>query len=928
MPGVLPSGVRFRCTLLAGVLASIAFAHAASAQPAPNEPPVNQQQQQPAADAPPPPQAVPSDPAPPPAPEVRTEADLRAEFGLPRATPAQTDCSSGLGFACAVATDAFAPRTPYGLSTWLDAAALRRLPVGDAMHDAVAGFALGASRDDAGILFGGATGTDNRWTIDGAPADNIRTGLVDTRVPLTFLEGIFVVAGGFSARDRASLGGTIDAQLVRGTPEHELRTDVWSSWTRYASRRPIAPGAYTVRRMTSDVGPDATVSLVATGPLGGTAWYAAGIAPSVMTSELRWEAGRLRDDDGDGIPDGLPGVVATSPISTIESTPSSWIVPVMARAGMTLGRHEVDATVIGHAAGDARYMALATQQSGGVDRTTITGDVIASWRARWADTELRAQLSWHRSARSESPRVRAAGGMPQLLSAYVPTSLADDPTLASACNDSSSADPAPTIPNCPVPFGLFASGGAGQLTDITGDRPSASVDATHRLGRHVVRAGATVEDARLVTESRFTSAVQLRSLFGDQITRRRFFDGECGERPTDPCDYAVRSELTYRTVYAAAYAEDTFAVREDLQINGGLRWELMWVGPRLHFSNQLAPRAGVVWDPLGGGRSRLWLSVGRTFAMLPTGLGPTVIQRDDIVDDFELMGDALGRTVTHGDVFSVADDTKPVEQNELSFGAEVALVGALRATAWGQGRYLRNGLETTPAGFTNPGNPGGGNGDLEAVRESEQIAVALEMAKPERIGIRAGVLWGRVVGTWTGMFDTFEGLNVLDTSAWNFNASNLHGPLPSDPGTRLFVEAAHHATVGPVALSVAARLTAASGRTRSVLANGVDGTIYLLPRGAAGRGPLTSQANARLAAEWSGYTVTLDLFNLFDRRTATDVDDVYSDDSVRPIEGGSYEDLVFLKTDSGRPAARRTAYQLPLAYQAPLSIALGVHKAF
>jgi hypothetical protein len=49
---------------------------------------------------------------------------------------------------------------------------------------------------------------------------------------------------------------------------------------------------------------------------------------------------------------------------------------------------------------------------------------------------------------------------------------------------------------------------------------------------------------------------------------------------------------------------------------------------------------------------------------------------------------------------------------------------------------------------------------------------------------------------------------------------------------------------------------------------------------------------------------------------------------VRPIEGGSYADLVFLKTDTGQAAHRRTAFQLPLAFQAPLSVSLGVHKAF
>ena len=68
--------------------------------------------------------------------------------------------------------------------------------------------------------------------------------------------------------------------------------------------------------------------------------------------------------------------------------------------------------------------------------------------------------------------------------------------------------------------------------------------------------------------------------------------------------------------------------------------------------------------------------------------------------------------------------------------------------------------------------------------------------------------------------------------------------------------------------------------------------------------------------------------NLFDRRDVTNLDEIYSDDLVRPISGGSASDLVFLKSEDGSAAHRRTAFQLPLAYQAPLSAALGVHKAF
>ncbi|HEX8108953.1 MAG TPA: hypothetical protein VF516_14575, partial [Kofleriaceae bacterium] len=215
------------------------------------------------------------------APAARTEnprdvfglppAQVKAEnprdvFNLPRA-PAAPSCDDGLDFGCAMATDPLDPATPYALSTWLPRDYLRRLPVADATQDLVASYALGAFRDEAGVVIGGATGLENRWTIDGAPADGLRTGAVDTLVPIQFLDGLWISAGGFSARDRVSTGGMIDARLRRGTAHHEIEVDGWTGLSRAPSVGPSASGSFTVRKLTADPGPFATASVVATGPI-------------------------------------------------------------------------------------------------------------------------------------------------------------------------------------------------------------------------------------------------------------------------------------------------------------------------------------------------------------------------------------------------------------------------------------------------------------------------------------------------------------------------------------------------------------------------------------------------------------------------------------------------------------------------------------
>jgi hypothetical protein len=864
------------------------------------------------------------------APPARAE-DPRDVFGLPPA-PAAPSCGDGLAFDCAIATDPLDAATPYALATWLPRDYLRQLPVADATQDTVASYALGAFRDASGVVIGGATGLENRWTIDGAPADNIRTGAVDTLVPIQFLDGIWISAGGFSARDRVSTGGTIDARLRRGTEHHEIEVDAWTGLSRAPSLGPSASGSFTVRKLTAaDPGPFVTLSVVATGPIeplspliDGTAWYAAGIAPRLGTRDVAWRASRVIDANGDGIPDGLPGDVATVPIEDTSTSELDYFVPVMARVGADRGPHHLALSLVGEVARNSQFLGNSTLQAAGIDRRTTTGDAIATWEGNWSDIRARAQLSWHRSSRVDSARDGAAAGIPQLQSDFVPTRLPEDPALAAACDGSAPGDPAPTVTNCPVPFGFFTSGGAGALVEQVGDRPTATADVAYRIGDHVVRAGAALEDTRLVTTTRFTGGELDQSAFG-ALFRRRFYVGSCSDDAAGPCDYADSSQLVYRTVYAAAYAEDTYSPIDGLAIDAGLRWELMWVGPRLHFSHELAPRLGVVWDPLGEGRSRLWASYGRTFAMLPAGLGATVIQRDATVDDIEL-GTIAGRVRDAGSAFRIVPGTDPIEQDEVTLGGEVAVAGALRATAWGQARTLRHGLETTFEGFTNPG----AGGVLPATRETELVALQLELRKLPAIAIRAGVMWGRTVGTWTGPFDPRQGVNQLNSPDWDFDASNLYGPLPTEAGAQMFVEAERRFTLDEVELAVATRLTAASGRPRNVLANDVGGIgiVELLPRGSAGTTQVVSQANLRLAARWQGIDVTLDVINLFDRRAVVNLDEVYTGDAVRPVVGGSASDLVFLKSEDGTPAHRLTSFQLPIAYQPPLSVVLGVHKAF
>lgn len=883
---------------------------------------------------------------------ARAEDDPRDVFGFKPKPVDKVDCGEGTKtFGCVSSIDLLDPTSPYALRTWLPSTYLLRLPVGDARHDDVVGFAAGVARDDIGPSFAGATGLENTWTVEGAPTESLRTGNVETRIPLPFTTGVLVTAGGFAARDRAGLGGSVDVELVRGGRTHQVSAYAWSGLSAEARDRPIAAQTYQLRRIEFTAGPEASFVAVASGPLGrlrgGRAWYAAGAGGSLSLTDVDWRAARLVDSDADGIADGLPGTadaggdgkVDLEGIELTGETIRSYSVPVMARAGWERGPHDVTLTLLGNFSRDAAFLANATQRASGVDRDTQILDGIAAWRGTWKTTRARVFAAWHRSDRSEAARDPLANNVRQLQTAYVPASLADDAILATACSDGA-GDPYPGVPNCPVPFGFFSSAGAGQLIDSVGDRPTLTADVAHLVGNHVLRTGGTFEDTRLVTTSRFTGGAIDRSLLEGHLDRLQFLgSGACDEEATAPCDYASSSQLTYRTRYSAVFVEDTFVPWPGLRVDTGVRWELMWVGPRLHFSDELAPRLGVAWDLNDDGSTRWWASMGRTHALLPAGMGVNVIQRDATVRDISFQ-EANTRRVDRGAVFSIAEDVQPIAQDELTTGFELGVVKAVRLGAWLQHRTLRRGLDTVEVNgagdvfVDNPGRAGTFTG-TPALRDSTVIAADVLIAPSPKLSVRATYSWGRTVGSWTGPFDPRQGVTLYADTAWDLDATNLYGALPTDPGHRVAIEAERRGRLGSVDLAVATRLTVNSGRPRNVFADTELGVVHMLPRGSGGRMPTLSQANVRLAARWRQIDFTLDAFNVFDRQEAVTAAELYTDGTA-PIVNGTLQDLVFAKTEvcndqgtcAARPVSRRTTFGLPSSFQSPLSLVLGIHRAF
>ncbi len=821
------------------------------------------------------PTAAPSGPAT--APTTPTApADPRAAFGLGRGAPAKAPTPAGdardvfgLGrkddapATCATARDLpcpFAAELPPAVTrTVLARARIDRLPVADGDLDTVAALAVGGGRDDSGAVYGGATGLENRWTVDGAPIDSPRTGGLDVRVPLAFVEQVTITTGGFSARDPASTGAVIEATLVEGGDRHRARATVWAGGAAAARELPIARGELRLFEATWGELRELSAAAVVDGPLprlaGARTWYAAGVAPIVVGQALRRRSYRLTDDDGDGAVDVAASRYVRTPLHPTDERASwSWSTPVMLRLGAERGAHQLTLTGLASYTGDTRWLPTAEASAAGVDRRTVRLDGIARWQGRWDRLAATVTAAWHRAHTDERPR-DPAGDAPAHGYAYVPAPVdgldATDAAVRAGCVDGGDDDVAPMIVNCPLPTGYYWTGGVGRLFDLASDRPSVTAELEHQLGEHLLMAGVTGDDGQLVRGERYSGGSYRQQLadgiFLDyeqvEIGQGPDYPTSCGDSLT--CRVVLRTERVYRTRHVAAWLVDRWQPAPTVSVELGARLDHNQLGTALVL-REVLPRAGLAWDFLGDGRSRAFVGWGRYTAPLVTGTGerlfagPTVRQTATFGDQTSVgvTSAPIGTTVVAG--------TRGVRVDEVTGGVEAGVADLARLALAARHRHLGRALDDDLLGLGNPGrDPDGGPA---ATRDASEVTVALETSARAATSVRIGYAWSRLVGNWPGPWDPVDGVSLYLSSA--FDDGSAYGatvPLPGDQPHRFFAELAARGHLAGFAVDGGLRASAASGRPRNARAERGE-QQFLLPRGATGRLPTVSQANLHLGA--------------------------------------------------------------------------------
>jgi len=230
-----------------------------------------------------------------------------------------------------------------------------------------------------------------------------------------------------------------------------------------------------------------------------------------------------------------------------------------------------------------------------------------------------------------------------------------------------------------------------------GDSLQLRARSTHLLGRHELRYGFTGEDVNSDTTRDITGPPILLS--DGQWTA----SGAMVTIQADPVYgqiYRVnRAELNRERTSSAAnlgfFAQDRWTAADGLTLSAGLRYErqrLEGSSVGVTFDDNWAPRLGVVWDPSGDGRAKLYGSAGVFFAKIPNNVAMTLLGTggrvrradyfdpglsDPVPEGVEALGTTRHLTLAATEPAEVDPSAALTYTRELSLGAELTVASDL-----------------------------------------------------------------------------------------------------------------------------------------------------------------------------------------------------------------------------------------------------------
>ena len=204
----------------------------------------------------------------------------------------------------------------------------------------------------------------------------------------------------------------------------------------------------------------------------------------------------------------------------------------------------------------------------------------------------------------------------------------------------------------------------------------------------------------------------------------------------------------------------------------------------------------------------------------------------------------------------------------------------------------------------------------------------------------ASYTYSRTIGNYPGLFSPSTTARSTRTSRRSTTSSSCSATATArfrtDQPHNLKIQGSYFIPFGNNTVVIGLAFNGQSGTPIEVLGrHPLYGRreVFILPRGSGGRTPFVTAFDLHVSyrrqlSRLFGFEAYADVFNLFNQTEITSVDQEYTASRVGPIQNGSVTDLVNLKTTAGTQPLLNPNFGRATAYQAPLSMRLGLRLSF